>query len=342
MVHENKVKYLFLGATKYSEELLLHLIKHDFLPQAIFAIPEKFLIKYRKDGIVRKMRNYNYANLKEIAESYNIPYFEVDGSEGKKIGDYLETIKSFSPDLILVLGWYYLVPKKIREVAPLGAWGIHASLLPKYAGGAPLVWAIINGEKEAGVTLFRFDDSVDGGDIIKQKKFPILFEDTIKEVYEKAIKASKEILVEVFTNLDKVTFTPQNKSKIEIWPQRFPEDGEIDWNKGVIEVYNFIRAQTKPYPGAFTFLKGKKLIIWSAYPIKEVFISTPKRIVKYKNKSGVQLADGLLIISEVNYDGREGDFNSIAEAYKCWGGRSGSRIFKHFAFCIEKIEKIQC
>jgi len=247
MMLKNKVKYLFFGATKYSKELLLHLISHDFFPEAIFAIPEKFLIKYRKDGIVRRMQNYNYANLKKIAQSYSIPYFEVDGSEGKKMGDYLETIKSFSPDLILVLGWYYLVPKKIREVAPLGAWGIHASLLPKYAGGAPLVWAIINGEKETGVTLFRFDDSVDGGDIIKQKKFPILFEDTIKDVYEKAINASKEILIEVFANLDRITFTPQEKSKIEIWPQRFPENGEIDWNKGVIEVYNFIRAQTKPY-----------------------------------------------------------------------------------------------
>jgi len=319
-----KLSYIFCGATNFSKELLLELINHNFIPSAIFAIPKEFFIKYRGDGQIRKVVNYNYANLKEIASEYNIPCFEVDGSHGKKLLDYVEIIKGFSPQLMLCLGWYYLVPKKIREIPTMGAWGIHASLLPKYAGGAPLVWAIINGEKETGVTLFKFDDSVDGGDIIKQKKFSILFEDTIKEVYDKATKASKEMLVEVLANLDKVTFTPQDKSKIEVWSQRSSADGIIDWSRSVIDVFNFIRAQTKPYPGAYTFLGEKRMVIWRAYPFRNLMVSSNyKQIVSYLDRVGVQLKDGFLEIRNVQFDGKCWYFKDLVKIYNFLGKEIG-------------------
>ena len=106
-----------------------------------------------------KVKNSNYGDLKSISEKQNIPLYYVD--ENKKLGEYEDIIKVIKPDIILVLGWYYIVPKRIREIPKYGACGIHASLLPKYAGWAPLVWAMINGEKETGVTFFQFDDSVD-------------------------------------------------------------------------------------------------------------------------------------------------------------------------------------
>jgi methionyl-tRNA formyltransferase len=189
----------------------------------------------------------------------------VDSVSGKKIRGYKGIIAALNLDLILVLGWYYMIPKEIRKLARLGAWGIHASLLPKYAGGAPLNWAIINGEKETGVTLFRMEDGVDDGDIIAQKSFPIYLEDTINEVYQRATSASKEILRDILQDINDITYIPQDKSKIEIYPQRKPEDGEIDLTKSAIEIYNFIRAQSNPYPGAFirTF-DGKKIIIEKA------------------------------------------------------------------------------
>lgn len=155
-----------------------------------------------------------------------------------------------------------MIPKKTRELTTYGAWGIHASLLPKYAGGAPLNWAIINGEKETGVTLFRMEDGVDDGDIIAQKSYSIEYEDTIKEVYVKATDASKKILNKVLHNINNVVFKAQNKKNIEVYPQRKPEDGEIDFSKTSIELYNFIRAQSSPYPGAFIrTIDGKKIII---------------------------------------------------------------------------------
>lgn len=252
------MKIVFLGATNFSREILLHLMDHKLKIERLFMMPQEFKISYSKT----KVKNFNFANLAEIAAQYNIPCYEVDSTPGKRITDFYDDLVALKPDVILVMGWYYMIPKKIRDIARFGTWGIHASLLPKYAGGAPLVWAIINGEKETGVSLFKIDDGVDDGDIIAQHTIPITFEDSIKEVYAKAIEASKEILLNALQNIEEINFIQQEKSKIEIWPQRKPEDGEIDLNWPAERIYNFIRAQAPPYPGAFIkTADGKKIII---------------------------------------------------------------------------------
>ncbi len=254
----DKINYAFLGCTNYSRDLLLFLIEKKYLPKIIISTPKNFNISYSDN----KIKNTNYANLEEIAEKHNIKYLEVNSQYGKKIKDHENIIGSLNLDLILALGWYYMIPKRIRNLAKQGAWGVHASLLPKYAGGAPLNWAIIKGEKETGVTLFRMEDGVDDGDIIVQKKLSIDFEDTIKEVYEKATIISKEILIEVLVGFKKINFEPQDKLLLEVFPQRKPEDGELDLSMNSIDLYNFIRAQSSPYPGAFIkTVDGKKLII---------------------------------------------------------------------------------
>ncbi len=258
---KEKMKTIFLGTTNFSKEMFIHLLKNNIQIEAVFGMPKEFNISYSKS----KVTNFNFADMEELAKEYRLKYIEVDSTNGKRLTDYSEIIESIQPDVILVLGWYYMVPKKIRDLAKHGAWGIHASLLPEYAGGAPLVWAVINGEKEAGITLFKLSDGVDDGDIIKQSSFPIAFEDTIKEVYNKAIKVSKDALLESLLNINKIKFLKQDSSKLKVWPQRKPEDGEIDLNKDAKEIYNFIRAQSDPYPGAFLRTKdNKKLIIEKA------------------------------------------------------------------------------
>ncbi len=127
-----------------------------------------------------------------------------------------------------------------------------------------MVWAIINGEKRTGVTLFKLNDDIDAGDIIYQESFPIFFKDTINDVYFKAIKASKKILLKALKNIDNIVFIPQDKSKIEYYPSRSPEDGLINWENSAIKIYNFIRAQTIPYPCAFSFLNQMKIRIISS------------------------------------------------------------------------------
>lgn len=255
------MKVVFLGCTKYSETLLKTVMELKSVEiQAIFSIPEYFSISYSKE----KVLNSNYADLQPYARELDVPYYLIDSVEGQRMKDYKGVLEELKPDVLLVLGWYYMIPKSIRELAKLGSWGIHASLLPKYAGGAPLVWAIIEGEKKTGVSLFRMDDGVDDGDLIAQKAFPIEYEDTIKDVYYKATEASKNILQNILGNPKRVTFTPQDKDKIEVYPQRSPKDGEINWDWNRERIYNFIRAQSRPYPGAWTIIGRKKVTIWFA------------------------------------------------------------------------------
>lgn len=266
-MQDKKLKIIFLGCTKFSESLFNTLLEIPTVEvTALFTIPENFNVSYNVQGV----RNYNYADLRSIAERNKIPVHEVDSSEGKKMQDYLSVFQKLEADVILALGWYFMVPRKIRETAKLGAWGIHASLLPNYAGHAPLVWAIIEGQKETGVTLFKLDDGVDDGDIIMQKRFSIEENDTIKEVYEKAAKASEEILIDVFKNINEIKFTPQDKSKIKVYPHRTPEDGLIDLSWDPQRIKNFIRAQTKPYPGAYVMINGEKNMIWDYKDFEEL------------------------------------------------------------------------
>ncbi len=260
---------VFFGCTSFSEKILKELIKIKHINiEAIFSIPSNFSISYNKE----KVKNTNFKDLSIYADQLEIPIYWVDSKKGNKITNYSNTIKKINPDIILVMGWYYMVPKEIREIAKYGAWGIHASILPNYAGGAPLVWAIIEGQNSTGVTLFRLSDGVDDGDIISQDEFIIEENDTIREVYEKATVSSVKLLKEVFSkDLKEVNFKVQDKSKIKIYPQRSPEDGEINWNWSIKKIRDFIRAQTKPYPGAWTIINNKKIILWDAsiYNIKD-------------------------------------------------------------------------
>ena len=258
------MRILFLGCTKFSSEILNYLFDLNVNIVGVCSIPEYFKISYSEELV----KNTNYADIGSLAAKKNISHFEVNSEKSFRLTDYSEKILELKVDVILAIGWYYMVPEKIRSLAKYGAWGIHASLLPDYAGGAPLVWAIINGEKETGVTLFKFDNGVDDGDIIRQEKFKIEREDAIKQVYEKATIASKSILKDVFIE-KRYSFTPQDKSKIKVYPQRSPKDGEIDWTWDSEKIYNFIRAQSRPYPGAWTIIEGKKITIWDA-SLKEI------------------------------------------------------------------------
>jgi len=253
------MRVVFFGATRLSLECC-RVVTAERLAEVVGVVtsPRSFSISYRPAGVT----NVLHADLKPFAAERGLPCFEVEG----RLGALTEHIDELRPDLLLVIGWYYLIPAKMRAVAPLGCVGIHASLLPKYRGGAPLVWAVINGETHTGVSLFHFDDGVDTGDIIAQESFEIDPEDTIADLLQKSEKACASVLR---TNLPLLATgtaprVPQDHTGATQFPQRSQEDGLINWAWSAERVRNFIRAQTKPYPGAFTILAGKRIRIWSA------------------------------------------------------------------------------
>lgn len=235
------------------------MIENGFDIITVFTTPKNFEISYSKSTV----RNYNYADLSVLSRKHDIPTYKIHTNKNSKLINYTNEIKSLKPDVIVVAGWYFMIPDAILKVPKEGVWGLHSSLLPKYAGGAPLVWAKIKGEKKSGVTLFRMKKGVDNGDIIGQESFLIKDDDNIKDLLDKSTKASKKLLKQ-FVNKEKISYKKQNQDELEVFPQRSPKDGKIDWTLTGEEIDNFIKAQTKPYPGAWTVIGDYKVTIWDA------------------------------------------------------------------------------
>lgn len=241
------------------------------LDEALLCIPEievAGILTTPKDihfpGSGKNMSISRHTVFLDWAKSNNIPIRSFSNPPSSE--DYRDFLQTHRVDCCLALGWYFMVPTPI--VNNTLCLGIHASLLPQYRGGAPLVWAIINGEKETGVTIFRLTDTMDAGNTYGQRKIPICKDDTIAELYSKSEEASILLLQKTLPGIMSGINTgkPQNESHASCYPMRTPEDGRINWERRSVEVYNFIRAQTRPYPGAFTEVDGNKIAIWAALP----------------------------------------------------------------------------
>ena len=310
------MRIVFLGATELGWDCCNALIEMGQNVVGIMTIPQKFNISYSD----KPVENVRFKNFSIIARQNTIPIIQVDS----KMSDlkYRTWLESLKPDLLIVIGWYYMVPASLRKLARLGAIGIHASLLPRLRGGAPLVWAMINGEKETGVTLFHLENGVDDGDIIGQSSFPILNEDTIADLVQKSQTASIQLIRKYIPRMDDGTAPriKQNHSSATFVPQRKPEDGLIDWeSKTSEEIYNWIRAQTHPYPGAFSYFNGKKITLWSSSLMSgERLKGIAGQVFIRKNAVCVLCSDGLLLkLKSVSIDNNEVvEAESISELFR--------------------------
>ena len=207
--------------------------------------------------------NIWFGSVAELAGEYDIPVF---APESVNHPVWVNRIRAMKPDYIFSFYYRDMLGGDILSIPSKGAINLHGSLLPKYRGRVPLNWAIINGETEAGVTLHYMTKKADAGDIISQEKFAITDDDTAKTVFDKAAEAAKVLLDRELPKIAAGTAsrTPQDESKATTFGGRKPADGEIDWTKSAKEVRNLIRAVTKPYPGAFSYIGDRKCFFWSA------------------------------------------------------------------------------
>ena len=200
----------------------------------------------------------------QLCKNHNVPYFTVDTIKGDEAFQIVEKLK---PDLLVVLGWSEILPERLLEIPTIGTIGTHAALLPHNRGSAPINWALIHGENRTGNTMMWLDPQVDAGAIIDQMAFDISMYDTCKTLYDKVAETNEAMLLKLLENLEK-GIKPEcgikNETDEPILPRRRPKDGLINWNQPGKDVYNFIRAVTDPYPGAFSYLEGKKWLIWKA------------------------------------------------------------------------------
>ncbi len=194
---------------------------------------------------------------------------------------WVKKISDMQPDIIFSFYYRNMVKKSILDIPAKGCINLHGSLLPKYRGRVPLNWAVINGETESGVTLHYMTEKPDAGDIIAQRSFAICESDTAKDVHTKAASEAKILLNETLPMILSGTNnrTPQDDAQATYFHGRKPSDGLINWNKSACEIRNLVRGVTKPYPGAFSYLAGKKYIFWSVTEVPGNTSATPGSIL---------------------------------------------------------------
>ncbi|HEJ9150201.1 bifunctional UDP-4-amino-4-deoxy-L-arabinose formyltransferase/UDP-glucuronic acid oxidase ArnA [Serratia marcescens] len=177
---------------------------------------------------------------------------------------WVDRIRALQPDVIFSFYYRHMLSDEILSLAPQGGFNLHGSLLPRYRGRAPVNWALVNGETETGATLHKMVKRPDAGDIVGQQKVTIADSDTALTLHKKVLEAAQIVLKEQLPKLKNgtATFTKQDESQASYFGRRTPADGEILWHKSAKEINNLVRAVTEPYPGAFSYLGQRKLIVW--------------------------------------------------------------------------------
>ncbi|MBF0525591.1 MAG: formyltransferase [Deltaproteobacteria bacterium] len=209
--------------------------------------------------------NLWFGSVKDTAISHGIPVFLPDDPNTP---EFIDQLARLQPDFLFSFYYRLMLKPQLLAVPTRGALNLHGSLLPAYRGRVPVNWALINGETRTGVTLHYMDVKPDRGDIVAQKAVDIDIRDTAFTLFGKMTDAAEELISETYPLLVQGTAPrlPQDQTKAFYCRGRRPQDGEINWPHPAIRIYNLIRAVTHPYPGAFTFRRGRKLFIWTAEP----------------------------------------------------------------------------
>ena len=300
------MKVVFTGASRFGLRCLASIRSLPCVDVVgVITNDQDFKISYaQQDGV----NNVLHANFAEYAEEHDINCYTM-ANKMSELGLKI-CLEKWQGDIMIVAGWYHMVPNSILNHLP--TFGLHASLLPDYSGGAPLVWAIINGEKQTGISLFQFADGVDNGPLLGQLATPIYYRDTINTVYDRIEMLGVELLQENLPLLatGQASYRVQDESKRRFFAQRKPSDGVINWHQNATQIYNFVRAQTHPYPGAFTVLDGDKLTIWSVGISSEIPDGRKSvgQLITLKQQVYVVCGDNsLLQLKQVEHNNEEQD-----------------------------------
>jgi methionyl-tRNA formyltransferase len=204
-------------------------------------------------------------------------------------------IAALQPELLFVVGWSQLLHEPVLALAPRGAFGMHPTLLPRHRGRAPIPWAILSGLATTGVTLFEIPDGrADSGAIVGQVELAIAPDETATTLFARIGSAHVELISAFVPAILDGTAPrlPQDERRASAWPKRTPDDGIIDWDTRAPYLYDWVRAQTRPYPGAFTFLGDTKVVVWSARPVDGAPVGTPGLVVEQRLEGPVVACGG--------------------------------------------------
>ncbi|MDB5807411.1 MAG: putative transformylase [Betaproteobacteria bacterium] len=205
--------------------------------------------------------NIWFGSVAALAARHGIPVITPDDPNTDEV---LAQVKAVAPDFLFSFYYRNMLKKPLLDTPKRGAYNMHGSLLPKYRGRVPVNWAIIQGEGETGATLHAMNEKPDNGAIVSQQAVPILINDTAQEVFDKVTVAAEMALHKVLPALivGRAPHLGQDLSQGAYFGGRKPEDGRIDWNWPALRIHNFVRALTRPYPGAFADVGERRIILW--------------------------------------------------------------------------------
>ncbi len=317
------MKIVFMGTPDFSVPSLKALISRGDEIAAVVTQPD------RQRGRGQRLLP---SPVKVLAEEHGIPVLQftrIKSAEG------VAALRAIAPDMIVTAAFGQILSKDILDIPPKGCLNVHASLLPKYRGAAPIQWAIIKGETQSGVTIMYMNEGLDTGDMISSVAVPIADDMTGGQLYETLAQAGADLLIKTIDDIDsgKAKRTPQNDAEASYYPPLSKELGRIDWNKPAKEIRNLIRA-LNPVPGTYGVINGSTIKIWAAELTEGQ--GKPGQVDCADTKRGLVIGtgDGLLRITEMQAPNSK---RMTPAAYFCGCAMPGEQ----FELCPEQPEVLK-
>lgn len=287
------MKIIFMGTPDFAVETLDALIKSGHEVQAVVTQPDK------QKG---RGREVTMPPVKEKALENSIPVYQ---PVKVREPEFMEVLREYNPDAIVVVAFGQLLPKYILELPKYGCINVHASLLPKYRGAAPIQWAVIDGEEETGVAIQQMDEGLDTGDLLKVVKTKLADDETGGSLFDRLAVIGAKALVDTLDEIEKGTASAVPQTGESTYAKKLDKNlGKIDFTRPAVETERLIRG-LNPWPSAYTFLNGKTLKIWKA-EVVDIEKSEPGTIVDVTGKDfTIATSDGGLKVLELQLEGKK-------------------------------------
>ena len=288
------MRVIFMGTPDFAVGTLEEIIK---------AGHEVVLVVSQPDKAVGRSRALKYTPVKECAVAHGIEVYQPAKIRAEESVEYL---RQYNADIIIVEAFGQIIPKAILDMPHFGCVNVHASLLPKYRGAAPIQWAVLNGDQVTGVTTMRMDEGLDTGDMIMKQEVIVDENETGGSLFDKLSALGGSMILSTLKGLEDgtITRTPQGESETSYAKMLTKEMGHIDWTKDAASIERLVRG-LNPWPSAYTSYAGKTMKIWAADVADLPGERTPGKIHVTKNQLFVETGDGVLDVKELQLEGKK-------------------------------------